>query len=95
MKVLSNLNMGQNELKGLVVDRLAVAPSNPKEGQLYYNTTTRKIYIYEAGAWLALTNNPVVPTLLVLTQAEYDALETKDENTYYYIKEGVIEHASS
>lgn len=87
MKVLSNVDVGQNEVKGLVVDRLAVAPSNPKEGQLYYNTTTRKIYIYEAASWLALTNNPVVPTFTEMSQATYDALETKDENTYYFIKE--------
>lgn len=28
-----------------------------------------------------------VPTLVTLTQAEYDALATKDTNTYYFIKE--------
>ena len=28
-----------------------------------------------------------LPKLVTLTQSEYDALETKDENTYYFIKE--------
>lgn len=28
-----------------------------------------------------------IPTIVTLTQAEYDALPTKDENTYYFIKE--------
>lgn len=43
---------------------------------IFYDTTNRI---------LALKSD--IPNLVTLTQAEYDALSTKDSNTYYFIKE--------
>ena len=42
MKYLSNIDLSQNELQNAVIQKLAAAPSNPKIGQIYYNTTTNK-----------------------------------------------------
>lgn len=37
--------------------------------------------------WVKLASASDIPKLVTLTQAEYDALTTKDSNTYYFIKE--------
>ena len=44
MNYLTNLNLNQNEIQNAVIQPLAVAPSNPKEGQIYYNSTDKFIY---------------------------------------------------
>ena len=53
---LVHLNLNQNELIHAVIENLAVAPNNPKEGQIYYNTSsgTEGLYVYKNGAWKKL-----------------------------------------
>lgn len=51
MNYLTNLNLNKNELQNAVIQPLAVAPSNPKEGQIYYNSTDKFIYRYNGTAW--------------------------------------------
>ena len=51
MNYLTNLNFNQNEIQNAVIQPLAVAPSNPKEGQIYYNSTDKFIYRYNGTAW--------------------------------------------
>lgn len=51
MKLLSNLDLGKNELQNARIQNLAAAPENPVEGQIYHNTTDRTTYIYTGGTW--------------------------------------------
>lgn len=51
MDYLTNLNLNKNEIQNAVIQPLAVAPSNPKEGQIYYNSTDKFIYRYNGTAW--------------------------------------------
>ena len=55
-KFLVHLNLNQNELIKVVVENQAIAPNNPKDGQIYYNTSTgtEGLYIYKNGAWKKL-----------------------------------------
>ena len=54
---LSNdLNLNQNQLKGVVVDNLASAPSTPIAGQIYHNTTDNNTYIYSGSVWEDITS---------------------------------------
>ena len=50
----------------------------------YYSSGTKE-WVRGCGETYARTND--IPKLVTLTQAEYDALTTKDANTYYFIKE--------
>ena len=52
MDYLTNINLNKNELQNAVIQNLASAPSNPVEGQIYFNTTDHKFKIYENGAWV-------------------------------------------
>lgn len=55
-KVLTDLNMNQNELQNAVIQNLASAPANPVTGQEYFNTTDHKKYIYNGTEWVDETN---------------------------------------
>ena len=55
-KVLTDLNLNQNELENAVIQNLASAPSNPVAGQEYFNTTDHKKYIYNGSAWVDETS---------------------------------------
>ena len=45
-KVLVSLDMNKNEVQNVVMQSLATAPTSPKEGQYYYNSTDGKAYQY-------------------------------------------------
>lgn len=51
MKFLTSLDLVKNELQNAVIQPLAVAPSNPKEGQIYYNSTDKYIYRFDGTNW--------------------------------------------
>ena len=42
---LSPINFNNQELRGVVIQKLAVAPSSPSVGQIYYNTADETIYM--------------------------------------------------
>lgn len=50
--VLVHINMNGNEIQNVVAQNLATAPNNPKEGQFYYNTTDKILYVRANGAWV-------------------------------------------
>ncbi|HAY89750.1 MAG TPA: hypothetical protein DCY51_09930 [Bacteroidetes bacterium] len=45
IKYLNSINLSQNEIQNVVVHNLASAPSNPKEGQIYYDTSSTEVYV--------------------------------------------------
>ena len=59
IKYLSALNMNQNPIYGLVLQSLSSAPSNPVEGQIYFDTVDNQPYCYidyeGEGSWVSMT----------------------------------------
>lgn len=51
---LTNLNLNKNELQNIVLHPLATAPSSPSNGQMYYNTADKLVYVYAYDAWKAV-----------------------------------------
>ncbi len=51
-----DIDLQKNELKQAVIENQGIAPDNPKEGQIYYNTdnSIKGLYIYKNGAWKKL-----------------------------------------
>ena len=49
---LTNIDLNKNELQNAVIQNLAAAPENPKEGQLYYSVTDDTIYVYNGTSWV-------------------------------------------
>lgn len=48
---LSNIDLNKNELQNIVLHKAASAPSNPKIGQIYYNTSDNNLYRYNGTSW--------------------------------------------
>lgn len=61
-KVLTDLNLNQNELQNAVIQNLASAPASPVAGQEYFNTTDHKKYIYNGTAWVDETSQGQIYT---------------------------------
>lgn len=58
-KILVDLNLNQNELQNIVIQNLATAPSNPKEGQQYYNTVNKLVYTWNGTEWTSSSGSVV------------------------------------
>lgn len=56
MKHLSNLDLTGNELQNAVIQPLGTPPSGPKEGQIYFDSTSgdKKLYFYNGTQWVAI-----------------------------------------
>ena len=48
----TNIDLSKNQLLNVLFQILASAPSNPKEGQFYYNSTDKKFYYYTGTQWI-------------------------------------------
>lgn len=55
-KMVVDLDMGQNEVQNAVEQNLAAAPSPAKEGQHYWDTSSKKWYIFDGTNWVDATN---------------------------------------
>lgn len=53
MNILTSVNFNQNEVQNVVIQNLAVAPSEPKEGQIYYDTTLKKVRTWNGERWIS------------------------------------------
>ena len=49
----NGINLIQNEIQNAVIQNLATAPSSPKKGQIYFNTTDNRQYTYNGTIWIA------------------------------------------
>ena len=48
---LVDINLNKNELQNAIIQNLASNPSNPKPGQVYFNTTTNRFRVYTGTEW--------------------------------------------
>jgi len=49
---LNSIDLNKNELQNGVIHVLAAAPSNPVEGQIYYNSTDSRLYFFDGSSWI-------------------------------------------
>lgn len=61
-KWVVDANLNQMEIQNAVIQNLASAPANPKEGQLYWDTTSHKMYIYDGTQWVEGTSQGKIYT---------------------------------
>lgn len=51
MQYLTNIDLSKNELQNAVIENLSVAPSNPKKGQMYFDTVANLMKVYNGTEW--------------------------------------------
>jgi len=55
VKFLTNLDLQKNELQNAAIQNLATDPASPVQGQIYYNTASDAIKVYDGAAWVTLS----------------------------------------
>ena len=60
-KWVVDLDLNNNELQNVVLQNLSSAPST-KEGKFYWNTSDKKLYIYDGSQWVDATNQGKIYT---------------------------------
>lgn len=59
LKYLTGIDLSQNELLNARIQNLAVDPANPVEGQIYFNTVSKKYKFYNGTEWAELDSGSV------------------------------------
>ena len=74
VKFLNNVDLLKNELQNAVIQVLATAPVNPKEGQIYYNSGDKYIYRFDGTIWapIGVVYNQASSTGAVITGLDKD-----------------------
>ena len=52
LNFLNNIDLNKNQVQNGVIHVLAAAPLNPVEGQIYYNSTDKRLYFYDGSNWI-------------------------------------------
>ena len=89
MKFLTNLDLQNNQLLNARFQVLAAAPSNPKAGQVYFNSADNRLYGYTGSEWIDLTaakggtlDNVTLTGTPTVKTAVPKALGTKTDNAF-------------
>ena len=82
MKILSNLDLRQNQLLQAVIENRDSAPLSPVVGQIYFNTVEGKFYGYtEANNWVDLSNIYDDSSVQETIDRLQELIETKADQT--------------
>lgn len=85
---LTALNLNKNELLNAKIQNLSTPPSNPVAGQIYFDTDTNQLTLWDGTAWVSLAAGGNVADMITTA---IDALTTDDieegDNNYYYTEE--------
>lgn len=82
---LTSLNLNKNELLNAAIQSLSTPPLNPATGQIYFDTDTTQLTLWDGTAWVSLAAGGNVDDAI---QAAIDLLTTDDieegtTNKYY------------
>lgn len=72
MKILTNLDLSQNEIQNAIMQPLAAPPANPKLGQIYFSSVDLTLYLWTGEKWIH------VPTKLSQLENDSKFITAKD-----------------
>jgi len=82
---LTGLNLNKNELLNAKIQNLSVAPANPVPGQIYFDTDTNQLTVWDGTAWVSLAAGGNVTEAIntAINALDTDDIEEGSSNLYY------------
>lgn len=80
MKYLSNINLAKNEIQNAVIQKLASAPANPMEGQIYYDTVDDEPKYFNGVDWISMNGLGATMTGSAIVSAINSSSSTIDDD---------------
>lgn len=56
-KFLTNLDLTKNQILNVAIHNLSSAPASPVTGQVYFDTTDKRIYFWDSTAWVDMSGD--------------------------------------
>lgn len=58
-KFLTNVDLTQNQLLNVVIEKSGTPPGSPVSGQLYYNTSSNLLFMYNGTTWIDIASGDI------------------------------------
>ena len=88
IKYLNSIDLNKNQLQNGVIHVLATAPSNPVEGQIYYNSTDSRLYFYDGTNWIDASGD--IKSVTTQTANQLDVTDPNGPNPRLDIITGAV-----
>lgn len=86
MNILTNLDLNKNQIFNFALQNLSVAPTGAVPGQVYFNTASNALQVYDGTRWLVggIADIPefTIENVIGLSEALNNKLETSVFNTH-------------
>lgn len=90
---LNNIDLNKNEILNGVIHVLAIAPSNPVEGQIYYNSTDSKLFFYDGTNWVDASGD--IKSVTTNTSSQISITDSAGPNPRIDIVTGAVTQAGA
>ena len=70
MDFLNNINLAKNELQNAEIQNLGTAPSSPATGQIYFDTGSNTLEMWNGSAWIDLSSEGDLKSVTSATTAQ-------------------------
>ena len=85
---LNSIDLNKNEIRNGVIHVLAAAPSNPVEGQIYYNSTDSKLFFYDGTSWIDASGD--IKSVTTNTSAQISITDSAGPNPKVDVVTGAV-----
>lgn len=84
-KILTNLDLGRNQLLNATIQNLAVEPSFPLVGQFYYNTTSGQPFYFDGVRWVPMNSSEAAQNIFAnMTDGSNTAMADNPNGTFTF-----------